>query len=178
MEHPTRGLNGTAIKTITLTLCLVLMAILPSLAAGYSESANQYTTIVLTEQKTYKVGDEATIEVRFYDKDALKDPDDGKFKLWYRQPVTGDPLLDDVVMCYAESDDALHWHRPLSEKCISFKDHRATNIVKDDIEDPGVVLNHNRNNPDRKFLLYSRSKKASRERGLRRPRSTRGASAP
>ena len=107
---------------------------------------------------------------------ALEDPDDGKFKLWYRQPITGDPLLDETVICYAESDDSLHWYKPLSEKCMPFKEHRATNIVKDDAHDPGIVINHDRHDPNHKFLLYYRSLKASRERGL--PYQTRLASSP
>lgn len=86
---------------------------------------------------------------------ALQDPDDGKFKIWYCKGLTGDPYADvGMVMCYAESDDCLHWEKPLDERCIPYEDHRATNIV---LEDSGhhiaLVLNHDPSDPARKFLL-------------------------
>ena len=52
----------------------MIISIIP-LSAG-DEEANQYTTVVLTENKQYKVGNSVTIEIRFFSKDTPADPDD------------------------------------------------------------------------------------------------------
>ena len=63
---------------------------------------------------------------------AVQDPDDNKFKLWYVKDRTR-------ALCYAEADDPLHWEKPLSEKCIPFEDHKATNIVPGQLGSPRRV---------------------------------------
>ena len=40
---------------------------------------------------------------------AIHDPDDGKFKIWYCQSLTGDPFNTGQVLCYAESTDCVRW---------------------------------------------------------------------
>ena len=84
---------------------------------------------------------------------ALRDPDDGRFKMWYWQTLTGDPFNQGQVLCYAESDDGLSWRKPLSEQCLPYREHKATNIVHRDVAASGLVLNHDRSDPQRKFLL-------------------------
>ncbi len=84
---------------------------------------------------------------------ALWDPDERKFKLWYTQSLTGDPFNTGQVLCYAESTDALHWTKPLSERCLPFEGHKATNIVARDTAAIGLAMNHDRSDLSRKFLL-------------------------
>jgi hypothetical protein len=84
---------------------------------------------------------------------AVWDPDERKFKLWYAQSLTGDPFNTGQVLCYAESTDALHWTKPLSERCLPFEGHKATNIVARDTAAIGIVLNHDRSDPSQKFLM-------------------------
>ena len=98
---------------------------------------------------------------------ALQDPDDHKFKMWYCQTLTGDPYNTGQVLCYAESTDALTWKKPLSEKCIPYKDHKATNIVHRDVSQAGLVLNYVRKDPQRKFLLVYAPVDEAREKGQR-----------
>jgi hypothetical protein len=86
---------------------------------------------------------------------AIHDPDDGKFKLWYVQSLTGDPFNTGQVLCYAESRDCLHWEKPLSDACLPYEQYRETNIVARDTAAVTVVLNHDRGDPARKFLMLS-----------------------
>ena len=86
---------------------------------------------------------------------ALYEPDNGKYKLWYNISLVGGHYGDrGMVMCYAESTDCLHWEKPLSDRCIPYKEHKATNIV---LEDSGhhitLALNHDQSDPERKYLL-------------------------
>ena len=82
---------------------------------------------------------------------ALQDPDSGKFKLWYVQPLGDDPFGDSgMALCYAESDDCLHWEKPLSEDCLPYERHKATNIVlRDSGHHIGLVLNRDQSDPAR-----------------------------
>ena len=94
---------------------------------------------------------------------ALRDPDDGLFKMWYRQSLNGDPRDRDEVLCYAESEDALHWTKPLRDDCLPFGEHKQTNIVIWDYAVGAVVLNRDRSDPDRKFLtVYNPVQEAKR----------------
>ena len=90
------------------------------------------------------------------------DAEDGKFKLWYAQSMTGNLFNLDQALCYAESTDCLNWSKPLSDACLPFGDHKATNIVGFDISGAGIVLNPDQSNPDTKFLMvycpYERAK--------------------
>lgn len=83
----------------------------------------------------------------------IHDADDGKFKLWYVQSLTGDPFNTGQVLCYAESSDGLHWQKPLYDLCLPYQEHCATNIVQSDTSAVTVVLNHDRSDPQRKFLM-------------------------
>ncbi|MFN7920379.1 MAG: hypothetical protein U0Q16_09795 [Bryobacteraceae bacterium] len=99
---------------------------------------------------------------------SLRDPDDGKYKLWYTQSLSGDLYGTGQVLCYAESSDGLNWTKPLSEKCIPYQGHRATNIVNnDETAGAAVVLNHDRRDPSRKFLLVYEPTIEARKQGLR-----------
>ena len=98
---------------------------------------------------------------------ALHDPEEQKFKLWYCKGLTKDPYGDvGMVMCYAESEDCLQWHKLLDERCIPYEDHRKTNIVLDDSgHHVALVRNHDNSDPARKYLLVynpGRSKEAGK----------------
>ena len=104
---------------------------------------------------------------------AIQDPDDKKFKLWYAQSLVADPYGDrGMVMCYAEATDPLHWEKPLSDRCIPYQEHSATNIV---LEDSGhhivLALNPDRSDPERKYLLTYNPGDRAKQRG-RGPIST------
>ncbi|MBI3943962.1 MAG: hypothetical protein HY326_13170 [Chloroflexi bacterium] len=100
---------------------------------------------------------------------ALQDPDDGKFKLWYVESLVNDIYGDrGQILCYAESTDGLHWEKPLSETCIPYQNHRATNIV---LQDTGhhiaLVLNQDQSDPSRKYLLLYNPSDKARAQGKR-----------
>jgi hypothetical protein len=85
---------------------------------------------------------------------ALQDPEDGLYKLWYIQTITGNIFGNGQVLCYAESTNALHWEKPLRDDAQAFGDCNRTNIVHHDVCHAGVVLNPRwREEPDHKFLL-------------------------
>ncbi len=42
---------------------------------------------------------------------AIKDPDDGLFKMWYQQSLNGNFSNREDVLCYAESEDGIHWKK-------------------------------------------------------------------
>jgi len=95
----------------------------------------------------------------------LCDPADGKFKMWYTQSLSGDPFNTGQVLCYAESTDCLHWTKPLSERCLPYQEHTATNIVARDTAATTVVLNHDQNDPEKKYLLLNCPYGRARELG-------------
>ena len=87
---------------------------------------------------------------------AVQDPDDNKFKLWYVKDRTR-------ALCYAEADDPLHWEKPLSEKCLPFEDHKATNIVLDNSgHHVALALNYDQSDKERKFLMINNPGDVSR----------------
>lgn len=62
----------------------------------------------------------------------LWDPDYERFRMWYRcanlesyQGAPGPPYY----IAYAESDDGLHWEKPILENCIPIPGYERTNIV-------------------------------------------------
>lgn len=97
---------------------------------------------------------------------ALKDPDDGLFKMWYKTLVSGNtnsPKGTLVVLCYAESEDAIHWTKPLRSDCQPFENETKTNIVLTDFDNGTLVLNPDRNDPNKKFLaIYNPGAEAFR----------------
>ena len=97
---------------------------------------------------------------------ALQDPDDGLFKMWYKTLVSGNTNFRDgteVALCYAESEDALQWRKPLRADCQPFEGETKTNIVMRDFDNGTIVLNPDRSDPARKFLaVYNPSMDATR----------------
>ena len=86
---------------------------------------------------------------------ALHDPDDGKFKLWYIRDF--EEVYDKRMLCYAETTASLHWEKPLSEKCVPFNEHKATNIVQlNSGEHIALALNFDRSDKSRKYLMNLR----------------------
>jgi len=87
---------------------------------------------------------------------AIQDPDDKKFKIWYVKDRTR-------ALCYAEATDPLHWEKPLSDKCVPYEDHKATNIVLDNSgHHVGLALNHDQSDKDRKYLMINNPGDAGR----------------
>ena len=97
---------------------------------------------------------------------ALYDADDRLFKMWYKTLVSGNTNSaqgTEVVLCYAESEDALNWRKPMRKDCQPFADSRRTNIVMRDFDNGSIVLNPDRSDPGRKFLaVYNPSMEATR----------------
>ena len=101
---------------------------------------------------------------------ALYDPDDQLFKMWYKTLVSGNTNTaqgTEVVLCYAESDDALYWRKPLREDCQPFEDSKKTNIVVRDFDNGTIVLNPDRSDPQRKFLAVYNPSMQANSRGER-----------
>ncbi len=99
---------------------------------------------------------------------ALHDPEEGKFKLWYAQSLSGSAYGDTgMILCYAESTDCMHWEKPLSESCLPYEGHKATNIVLEDSgHHIGLVRNHNQSDPNRKYLLLYNPHDRARAQGM------------
>ncbi len=100
---------------------------------------------------------------------ALQDPDDGIYKLWYTQALVDDPFADrGMILCYAESSDCRNWAKPVSDRCRPFEGCRETNIV---LEDSGhhiaLVLNPDRSDPERKYLMVYNPGDRARAQGKR-----------
>ena len=97
---------------------------------------------------------------------ALYDPDDGLYKMWYKTLVSGNTNSaqgTEVVLCYAESADALNWHKPMRDDCQPFGDQKRSNIVMRDFDNGTIVLNQDRSDPSRKYLaVYNPSMEAVR----------------
>lgn len=68
-----------------LVLCLAIFMIISAIPFTFTggEEANEFTTIVLTPNKEFKVGDFVTIEIRFFDRDTPTDADDINITLGY-----------------------------------------------------------------------------------------------
>ena len=101
---------------------------------------------------------------------ALYDPGDRLYKMWYKTLVSGNTNSSEgteVVLCYAESDDALHWRKPMRADCQPFEDVTKTNIVMRDFDNGTVVLNPDRSDPTRKFLAVYNPSMAATSRGER-----------
>ena len=100
---------------------------------------------------------------------ALYDPEEKKFKFWYAQSLVGGAYGDrGMILCYAESTDCLHWEKPLSEKCIPYEEHGATNIVLwDSGHHIGLVRNHDQSDPSRKYLMLYNPHDRARAQGKR-----------
>ncbi len=101
---------------------------------------------------------------------ALYDPDDQLFKMWYKTLVSGNTNTSqgtEVVLCYAESDDALYWRKPLRDDCQPFEDSKKTNIVVRDFDNGTIVLNPDRSDPQRKFLAVYNPSMDATSRGER-----------
>ncbi len=80
---------------------------------------------------------------------AIQDPDDKKFKIWYVKDRTR-------ALCYAEATDPLHWEKPLSDRCIPYEGHKATNIVLDNSgHHVALALNHDQSDKERKYLMIN-----------------------
>lgn len=68
------GLNSLKVLGLVLFLSMILTNVFPTVVEG--GNANEYTTIVLTKPKIYEIGEEVTLEIRFYNKDTLVDAED------------------------------------------------------------------------------------------------------
>ena len=88
----------------------------------------------------------------------LVDPIDGKWKAWYisaRQTKLQSSA--ERRLCYAESEDGLHWTRPMLDIC-PFPGHKRTNILLD-IKSGGSsqhasVIVHPEAPPDRRYEMF------------------------
>jgi len=98
---------------------------------------------------------------------AIHDPDDGKFKIWYCQSLSGDPFNTGQVLCYAESDDCVVWRKPRLTGSLPYGDDRETNIVHRDTAAVTIVLNHDTSDASRKYLMLYCPYGEARERGER-----------
>ena len=113
---------------------------------------------------------------------ALYDPDDGLFKMWYKTLLSGNTNSaqgTEVVLCYAESDDALNWRKPMRDDCQPFEDYERTNIVVRDFDNrhhrpqlrpeqpraqvPGRLQSHDGGGPPRQSRHVARRRIAGRD---------------
>jgi len=85
---------------------------------------------------------------------------DGRFRLWYGAMMKGGlPQEGAIRLCYAESDDGLHWTKP-TLGMISFLGSKDNNIVAPLRENQSMqgatVLRDERASPDERYKLWSK----------------------
>src|SRR5688500_3303214 len=69
-----------------------------------------------------------------------RNPDTGKYQLWYQSYLSKQPGLPkplQSVICYAESDDGIHFTKPMLG-LYPFKDQKQTNIIMVGNDIPGA----------------------------------------
>jgi len=83
----------------------------------------------------------------------LRDEDRGVFRLWYN--AYGSMYLKQQMMSYAESEDGVHWTKPLMDIC-PLEGHDKTNVLMGrecNLHGPGVIRNPDESDERRRFLL-------------------------
>lgn len=101
---------------------------------------------------------------------ALQDPDSGRYRMWYKTLLSGNTNSaagTTVALCYAESGDGLTWVKPRLPDSVPFAGERRTNILLDDFDNGTVVLNHDRSDPNRKYLAVANPIAEAHRRGQR-----------
>lgn len=92
-----------------------------------------------------------------------RNPDTGKYQLWYQSYLSKQPGLDkpyQSIICYAESDDGIHFTKP-DLGLFPFKEEKQTNIVMIGNDIPGagdrygcsVIVEPNEKDPSRRYKM-------------------------
>jgi len=68
--------SGTSWSLLLMGFSLLLVMLILITPPAHASEANEYTTIVLTENTAYQAGENATLEIYFFHLDAAQDPDD------------------------------------------------------------------------------------------------------
>ena len=83
----------------------------------------------------------------------LYDDDKELFRMWYN--AYGEEYYTQQMLAYAESEDGLNWYKPML-KVRQWPGYPRTNILMGpecNLHGPGVILNPDQTNPDRRYLL-------------------------
>ncbi len=101
----------------------------------------------------------------------IRDEETGLFKMWYLGYKKAGPLSERTLICYAESEDGLHWEKPELGLC-EFRGSKENNIVfflQDGLIDNHGVL-YTPDDPDEnrryKMLFYASYGKGNPRNGL------------
>ena len=100
---------------------------------------------------------------------ALRDPNDGRFRLWYNTSLESDPFGDrGMILCCAESSDGLHWEKQVGSDCLPCAGQQQTNVVLTDSgHHIGLVVNCDQSDPERRYLLVYNPHDEARAAGRR-----------
>ena len=84
---------------------------------------------------------------------AIYDEEERLFKMWYC--ITTHPYVktDHLVLCYAESEDGLSWHKPLDRGGVPYRQHTHTNIVLDGADWHTVLREPHEPDPDKRYKI-------------------------
>jgi hypothetical protein len=86
----------------------------------------------------------------------------GKFRMWYTSTEAGDPSSPNrqgsnwqtfMHVCYAESDDGIHWRRPVLG-LVEYHGSRRNNIVPEMLRIPTVFRDDREPDPGRRFKSW------------------------
>ncbi len=83
----------------------------------------------------------------------LPDKERGVLRMWYN--AYGDSYFNEQNLAYAESEDGIHWTKPMMDY-ISWGDHEKTNLLMGpdpNLHGPCVIENPDRSDPNRRFLM-------------------------
>ena len=91
----------------------------------------------------------------------LRDPADGLYKCWYnpflcwhgRSSQRKKRVSRETGLCYAVSEDGLHWERP-DLRLVSFKGSKKNNIVMGEVHGACVRIDENDPDPNRRFKAF------------------------
>lgn len=89
----------------------------------------------------------------------IREPETGLFRMWYQAIDQEDSHSPDhMTICYAESNDGIHWHKPLLD-ISGYRERKASNIVLGNAVYPGnpycasVIRDDDAQNPDERYKM-------------------------
>ncbi len=76
-----------------------------------------------------------------------------KFRMWYTSDVSAD--FPNFAVCYAESDDGIHWQKPLIGTIDSAHGSRRHNAVLNEAHLPSVIKDERDPDPQRRYKMIA-----------------------
>jgi hypothetical protein len=96
----------------------------------------------------------------------MRDENTGRFQMWYlgysmnTRPNKG--LARVMNMCYAESDDGIHWEKP-NLGLVEWKGSKDNNIVTTEFSNPTVIRDDHDPDPQKRYKFFQHGRKDGTE---------------